>query len=100
MIFKPDLASKVLSGEKTQTRRPLKYRYEAGRTYAVQPGRGKRAVGRIRVLSVDEVDVTAIDDTDAHAEGFKSRNEFLDLWRSMYGTVSGRCQRLVFEVAS
>ena len=57
MIFKPELAEKVLAGEKTETRRVVKdgeveCRYVPGRDYAVQPGRGKRAIGRIYITDV------------------------------------------------
>ena len=40
--------------QKNQTRRTansLTPRYRVGKTYAIQPGRGKPAVGRIRILS-------------------------------------------------
>jgi hypothetical protein len=73
MIFSTG-ADAVLDGKKTQTRRPLKpddrltsyvrgtpvlptifndrmnrVRYQVGRTYAVQPGRSQKSLGRIRV---------------------------------------------------
>lgn len=80
MIFKQ--VQQVLDGTKTQTRRPVKEGQEAnrwdietdvinevirpsvrsfdtwrsvwvvGHTYAVQPGRGKKAVGRIRITKI------------------------------------------------
>lgn len=45
VIFRPELARKIIRGEKTMTRRPIKpgettCRYRPGRDYAVQPGRG------------------------------------------------------------
>ncbi len=57
MIFKPELVEKILAGEKTETRRKAKpdgaQRYVPGRTYAVQPGRTKKGVARIKVLSAE-----------------------------------------------
>ena len=72
MIFKQ--YQQVLDGTKTQTRRPVKegdegvelqgsiaavfahrgskLKWQVGRTYAVQPGRGKKAVGRIRIIKI------------------------------------------------
>ena len=51
MNFTVENAAKVLRGEKTMTcRRTCKYK--VGRTYAVCPGRGKKAVGRIEVLDI------------------------------------------------
>lgn len=113
MIFKPDLCAKVLAGGKTQTRRPVKWpagllapleeptpcQYQPGRSYAVQPGRGQKAVGRIRVLEVARVRVLSIDGWDAVAEGFESRAAFLDWWRGFYGNVEGECWRIRFVIA-
>jgi len=41
---------KIIDGDKTQTRRPTD-RYEVGKTYAIQPGRGKFGIpeGRIEI---------------------------------------------------
>lgn len=88
MIFSPDLAAKVLDGSKTQTRRRDKggpCRYKAGKTYAVQPGRGKKAIGRIRVLSVRPELMTQLDDEEARLEGFKNTGEFAAKWLAIYG---------------
>ena len=46
-------------------------RWEVGRTYAVQPGRGKKAVGRIRLMSIRKEQVQEISEADAIAEGFE-----------------------------
>lgn len=91
MIFKPRLAHLILVGKKTMTRRPvregeLECRYQVGSTYAIQRGRGKPAVGRLRVLSVHEELLHEMDPLDALAEGFRSRDEFFDYWRELYGT--------------
>lgn len=52
MIFSVDGSiQKIIDGTKTQTRRPTD-RYQVGKDYAIQPGRGKKAIpeGRIRIL--------------------------------------------------
>ena len=102
MIFKDELCAKVLNGEKTQTRRikkknerlipgdwyfpdavmrysehPSDPRYEVvkwqvGQTYAVQPGRGKKAVGRIKLLAIREEALRDTTPNDARAEGVPS----------------------------
>lgn len=85
MIFGRSLLPLVLDGTKTQTRRRSD-RYRPGRTYAVQPGRGKRAIGRIRVLDVRPERLMDITEDDARAEGFKTqgamsaRDQFLQYW--------------------
>lgn len=109
MIFAPDLASKVLAGQKTQTRRRVKHnasgseqpcRYSPGRTYAVQSGRGQPALARIRILSVAKVRVGSITREDARAEGFRSPDAFYTRWREMYGEVFGSCWRIEFGLAN
>lgn len=89
MIFKPEMVEKILSGEKTVTRRPLKQldRYQPGRDYAVQPGRGKHAVARIRVTFVHEDRLGSITEDDARREGFLSSEAFFDYWDRLYGFV-------------
>lgn len=89
MNFKPDLAELILSGRKTQTRRLVRgdepCRYVAGKDYAVCPGRGKHAIGRIAVHNVALERVIEISETDAYCEGFRSTAEFFDRWSALYG---------------
>lgn len=96
MIFKPELVEKILAGEKTQTRRPMSQnprspwwarecRVRAGTTVALQPGRGQRAVGRLRILEVRRQALRAITEGEAVAEGFAGRAEFFAYWQGMYG---------------
>lgn len=105
MIFQPDFAQLVLAGKKTQTRRRVKphesCRYAPGRTYAVQDGRGRPALGRIRVLSVEQVRVTQLSPEDALAEGFAKPHLFWEWWTARYGDIRDEwCWRIEFEVAT
>ena len=104
MIFQHTL-NKVLSGEKWQTRRIIQCRivrddftghiiaikrngrtlYTVGKTYAVQPARGKPAVARIRITGMRLEPVTSITIEDAIAEGFESCEEFLNAWVEIHG---------------
>lgn len=108
MIFKPSLCDLIMSGVKTQTRRPVKYpvgderigtpmdealpcRYSVGKTYAVQPGRGKPSICRIKVLSVERQALRDITQADAIAEGFGGCHSeefptdlFFDYWCRLY----------------
>ena len=97
MIFGHTL-EKVLSGEKTQTRRlvgpeerlylsvenlaVIQWRkskwtdyvkWEVGRTYAVQPGRGKPAVGRILLKNIWQEQLRDITEEGAIAEGCEGK---------------------------
>ncbi len=86
MIFKPEMVEKILAGEKTATRRPAKgqRRYSVGREYAVQPGRGKKAVGRIRIVVTVRERLDRILTCEAIEEGFESREAFFAYWRKLY----------------
>lgn len=104
MIFKPEMVEKILAGQKTVTRRPVKFkmelppgapapvkveqdcRYEVGETYAVQPGRGQKAVARIRILSVSRELLLALNTLDARREGFDGGPEFAAYWTKLYGS--------------
>jgi hypothetical protein len=57
--------------------RPRLDRFE--KTYAICPGRGKQAVGRLKLTKEPELTVVEnITDAGAIAEGFESRDAFLD----------------------
>jgi hypothetical protein len=83
MIFQ-ETCGRVLNGTKTQTTRLGPRQYRVGGTYAVQPGRGKRAIGRIQIdwrrecLVVDQL-------PNYTAEGFEGAAEFLAALRRIYG---------------
>lgn len=89
MLFSPDLCEKILEGAKTVTRRPCQpdvaCRYIAGRSYAVQPGRGKKAVARIAVTSVSRERLCDMHLEDVILEGFGSHDEFANKWATLYG---------------
>lgn len=90
MIFRGDLLAKVLSGEKTVTRRPVGgFVYRPNRHYAVQPKRGKVQVARIFVTRTRVEPLGAIDDEDAGREGFADRQAFFRYWEGLYGLAAG-----------
>lgn len=87
MIFQHTWAQ-VLAGAKTQTRRIAKGAsppWRVGRSYAVQPGRGKHALGRILVTAVRREPLGRLSAGDVRAEGYASRAEFEATWASMHG---------------
>lgn len=119
MIFKDELCQAVLDGNKTQTRRLVrveeryisngaipatvyawhKIKWQVGRTYAIQPGRGKKAVGRFRLTEIRQERLQDIDEAGAIAEGvqrgkwykagdlsvfFSAREMFGALWDSIH----------------
>ena len=91
MNFRPDLAAKVMAGEKTVTRRRMSdnprspwYRERCslvvGRSYAVCPGRGKVAIGRVIITAVDRSFLGAVSGHEARAEGFPNAWSFWEAW--------------------
>lgn len=92
MIFKPELVEKILAGEKTETRRLVKpgqieCRYVPGKDYALQPGRRRKAVGRIAITNVHKAKLGEITQEGALREGFPTVRAFLDYWRRLHGGV-------------
>lgn len=93
MIFRPPLVRAILAGRKTATRRIPKpreteCRYQPGRSYAVQPGRGKPEVARILILEVEMKPLMQFGYHDARREGFLTQRDFFDYWLSLYGHVN------------
>ncbi len=89
MNFRPELAAKVMAGEKTVTRRLVsdnprspwwhgRCGMKVNHTYAVCPGRGKNAIGRVRILDAVLVPLRDLDEAEAHREGFESAAAFFD----------------------
>jgi hypothetical protein len=99
MNFRPELAAKVMRGDKTVTRRRISANPRSpwwrgrcalviGKDYAVCPGRGERAIGRVTVLSISAPrlgDVEHMADEIAR-EGFASRVEFIAAWEQINGS--------------
>lgn len=77
MIF-VETAGQVLNGTKTQTRRLNRGFYREGGVYAVQPGRGKSAIGHIRITGIWQRPLARTTDIEAHAEGFETREDFFE----------------------
>jgi hypothetical protein len=91
VIFRPELVEKFLAGQKTETRRVVQEGkpcpYKVGRDYAVQPGRTKPGVARIRVLEVRREILGIITDDGARREGFDHRVPFFRHWGDLHGSV-------------
>jgi hypothetical protein len=67
--------------------------------YAVQPGRGKPAVGAFQILAIRREQPSVITPADAWAEGFRSRDDFLAVYTSMNGPNALFCACWVLDIA-
>jgi len=64
-------------------------KYEVGRTYAVQPGRGKKAVGRIEITKIRRERLQKIEPHEFKLEGMPTAAPaevlwFIGLWDGMH----------------
>ncbi len=78
-------------------------RYIVGRSLAVQPGRGKHAIGRIAITGIRYCARAGdISEEDARAEGFATAAEFCTIYVTLNGLVALErpCWALRFEVIS
>jgi hypothetical protein len=111
----------VVSERKTQTRRIIqpnetaireqhnkikavvqgqRERWRVSASYAVQTGRGKAQIARIRLTRIRSQLLSRITTSDALAEGFASRQDFLKTWQHIHGihAVNQRVWVLEFEI--
>ena len=83
---------KIIRGEKTQTRRDSG-KYKVGKTYAIQPGRGKLGDSRGRILITHkwiEPYWKTIHVNDALAEGNYTPEEYEQLYEQLHPDWAGR----------
>jgi len=88
MIFSvADHVEQIVKGTKTQTRRAYTSKYRPGKTYAIQPGRGKLADPRGRILIthawIESRERDVIHPFDAEAEGGYTPKEYEVLYEKL-----------------
>jgi hypothetical protein len=98
MNFRPELAEKVIAGEKIVTRRLVsdnprspwfqgRCALKEGKDYAVCPGRGKHAIGRVRIWNEPRLmRLGFLSDLGARSEGFDSADAFREAWEDINGS--------------
>lgn len=101
MNFRPEMVLAIRRGRKTETRRIANdnpnspwYRgdcgFEIGHVggYAICPGRGRAAVGRLELTAEPRLDaIEAMDDAAARREGFDDLLAFRAYWERLHGRV-------------
>lgn len=86
MTFGTTLA-KVLDGTQTLFHLPIerRYVYLVGKVYSVQAHRSKDTVASIKITSVREEPLGAVNEEEARAEGFDSLDAFKASWSKRFG---------------
>lgn len=110
MNFRPELAAAVIEGRKTVTRRIARdnprstwsrggCKLAPGQSVAICPGRGKPAVGRRRVASVELMPLGWLSDEEARREGCADAAAFEALWVEINGAYDPDVEvwRVAFE---
>lgn len=103
IMFRPELAAKVMDGTKTVTRRLVsdnprspwwrdQCALKPGKDYAVQPGRGAPAIGRAVVVSVSREPLGFVDHAEACREGFVSVAGFVAAFAGINGEYNPRAE--------
>jgi len=96
MIFRPELAWKIATGEKNVTRRVCSSNprspwwrehcaLEIGRDYAVQVGRAGKTICRVVVVAVNREPLGVLTDAEARLEGFKDAPSFTSVFEEING---------------
>jgi len=102
MLFRRELAVKISTGQKTQTRRIVKdgesyddimeavyangkIKWQVGRSYGVQIKRGGFSVNKFVLNEIRVQRACNISEQDAIAEGFTGRDDFFATWTAING---------------
>ena len=88
-MFKKPLLEKVLSGEKTQTRRDIKRRpgvqvFSVGQVVGIRAGYTEY-IGAIRIVGRRQENLGEISEEDAKKEGCDGVEEFRSIWIRLFG---------------
>jgi hypothetical protein len=85
MLFKADLLAKVLSGQKTQTRRTGTRQYKLDSIQSIRSGYTKPA-GYIKITRKYRQPLCCMSQKEAKKEGFNNLDEFRQAWIQINGS--------------
>ena len=85
LTFKREFVAPILQGRKWQTRRLHRPRVRVGEVYACRVGRFGEPFARVRVTALRVQRLSEVSEEEARAEGSGSREEFLAVFRRIYG---------------
>lgn len=87
ILFKPEHAPMILDGTKTQTRRLGKCRWRVGSIHQAKLNfkKGSNPFAHIKILSRYQEPLGNISEADARAEGYNSIQEYVEVFKRIYG---------------
>lgn len=86
ILFKPEHVAPILSGDKTQTRRLGKRRWKVGSYHQCKTRLfGGEPFARVAILHVWQQPLQAITEEDVRAEGYATKQDFLDAFCRISG---------------
>jgi hypothetical protein len=97
LLFKKPLLEKVLSGEKTQTRRLSTRTYTPGRIYGVTCRRYQKSQAHIQITNATQQRLGDINEIDAIKEGLETKEQFLKTWQEINGVLDLNSIVIVYD---
>lgn len=95
--YAPDGSIDVVYNANYKRKNILSAKYAVGKTYAVQVGRGKPAIARIRLIDIRREDVREMYSDDWIAEGFQDQGEFMEIWCKMHDATFYKSYQKILE---
>lgn len=85
ILFKAEHVEPILTGQKTQTRRVGKKRWNVGSIHQARLSYYAKPFARLRILSVRQERLGNISEKDARREGYESIEEYQEVFERIYG---------------
>ena len=86
ILFQPRFIEPILTGQKTQTRRKGKKRWNVGAIHQCKTEMFGEPFARVKILDVRRERLIEISPADARAEGFENSEGFWDAWAEIHGS--------------
>jgi hypothetical protein len=84
-IFKRKHIAKILTGQKTQTRRTHKHTWQIGKVYGIRDTWYNKPQAHIKIIRKFKQKLGDISPEDIKKEGYKSLEEFRKAWEEING---------------
>jgi len=86
ILFKPEHVHPILEGRKTETRRLGKKRWNVDAIHQCRTRLFGQPFAKVRILEVRREPLGALNNDDARAEGYESREAYREVWERIYGS--------------